>query len=206
METVMDDEIVTVPAGDLEPSNLFWIKVGDLKFNSWHPQPRRSWLRKVSPEFSEENLGPLFVNQRQDLALVCFDGRARAALVRDLFGPDEELLCRVWPHDDPKKLAELATRFPGDPEAESRWEAAMYSRANAGEGRTRAEREGNRKAMFMEDDMLSIHAFLRKFRRERERLRDAVGGIGPVLVDRLVPGYAIGDPYYLRWEDDLMEW
>jgi len=58
--------------------------------------------------------------------------------------------------------------------------------------------------MFLDSHALALWLVSLRSRREKEALRDAAGGIGPVLCDRLVPGYAIGDPYYLEWEADLV--
>jgi hypothetical protein len=185
----------------ITPSMLFWVKVGDLQFDeAYCRKTSRAWLRRTKSEFSETRLGPLLVNQRANLSLWCYDGKGRAAVVRELFGPDEEVLCHITALDGSSKQQEIAERWPNDPETEMRWEARMFLRANGCIG-SRKQGEEERRRIYM--PLLPIWDGSRRLRREMERRRDAAGGIGPVVVDRLVPGYAIGDPYYLQWEEDL---
>lgn len=210
---VYDDEIRMVPAGEVKLSYMFWIKVGDLQFGEGHRPVYRSWVRKTKPEFNEKYLGPIMVNQRRDLSLWCYDGRQRCALIRELFGPDEEILCHVTPHDDPVKAAFKTPQCWTPSEGytlEHQWEGFMMLAANGADpldtcSRTKKARERGKelRGQIYSRDIYSLWFCCLQLRRERERLRDLTGGVGPVLCDRLVPGYAIGDDFYLQQEAEL---
>jgi hypothetical protein len=208
---------------EILPSLMFWIKVGDLQFDERYSRPvRKAWLKRTKPEFHELRLGPILVNQRRDLSLWCFDGRSRVAAVRELFGADEEVLCRVTPHDDPAKRTalEVWTKLPPSlyldlvpwakllpdlgPDPEVWWEAEQSMKANGRCGKTRTQRKRQR-ALYYSPEVMTMWQLCCAYRRSREVVRDAAGGVGPVPCDRLVPGYAIGDPYYAQWEQDLIE-
>jgi hypothetical protein len=98
-----DDQVVTLVPEQAEkllnqqPCRLFWIKISDLKVGAWKqkPSPKAKYFQKMVEEFDEKRLGPIRVNQREDLSLWCYDGGIRLAAAAKAMGPNAEVLCAV---------------------------------------------------------------------------------------------------------------